>query len=413
MKSIYFKVIMLALSLFPAASCVLAENWPCWRGPRGDGTSLETKVPVKWSAAENIAWKTAIPGSGYSSPIIWGDRIFLTSAVEEKMDRVLISLDRKTGRILWQQTVLQSPLEDKHKENGYASSTPATDGEKVYVAFLEGSNVVVAAHDFTGKQVWIARPGWFVSQWGFAHIPVLFEDKVILGCDSQGENFIVALSRVDGRVLWKVQRSNPSMSYSAPLIRELAGRVQAIFPGDNAITSYDPRDGRQLWVVDGPSKNCVVTPVYNSEAGLVIISSSYPNRILMGIKPDGEGNVTKSKVVWDTQQGAPYVPCPISVGEYFMTSSYAHQQSLYCYEAATGKVLWRHENAGLSHASPVTADGLVYFLNDAGVMNVVRPGAKLKLVARNELGENTYASPAISGGQIFLRGFKNLYCIGK
>lgn len=408
-ETLLLQAVIAILTALPVRS----ENWPCWRGPRGDGTSHEENIPTKWSSTENIAWKTPIPGSGYSSPIIWGDRIFLTTAIIETQERVLISLNRKAGRVLWQQTVLKAPLEDKHSENGYASSTPATDGEKVYVSFLEGSNVVVAAHDFSGKQIWITRPGGFSSQWGFAHTPVLFDDKVILDCDSKGENFIIALSRVDGRTLWKVQRDNPSQSYSVPFIREMAGRMQMIVAGNNAVTSYDPRDGRQLWVVDGPSRNFVASPVYNTEAGLVLISSSYPARVLMGIGPDGEGNVTKTKVVWSTREGTPYVPSLITAGRYFMTSSFEHRKSLYCFEAASGKVVWRQENLGLHHASPVMANGLMYFLNDDGVMHIVKAGSKFKLVARNELGENTYASPAISQGQIFLRGFKNLYCISQ
>lgn len=395
--------------------CVLAapsraENWPGFRGPRGDGTSLETGIPTKWSGSDNVVWKTPIPGGGHSSPIVWEDRMFLTTALAETKDRVLLSLDRKTGRILWQKAVLQAPQEAMNKENSLASSTPATDGEKVYVTFLDGETVVAAAYDFTGRERWLVRPGGFKSQWGFAHSPVLFEDKVIVVCASKGENFIVALGRADGKTLWKVALKNPSQSYSPPLIREMAGRVQMVVPGNSGVAGYDPKDGRELWTVDGPSTDFVAAPAYSVKAGLVLCSSSWPSRILVAIKPDGEGNVTQSKVVWKTPEGAPYVPSPIAVGDYFMTA--ASSKSLYCYEAATGKILWKKENAGLHHASPVTAGGLVYFLNDDGVANVVKAGPQFELVSRNELGEPTYASPAISQGQIFLRSFKNLYCIG-
>jgi hypothetical protein len=386
------------------------ENWPAWRGPRGDGTSLDRNVPTQWSATNNVIWKTAAPGEGHSSPIVWGDRIFLTTAIKDTQERCLLGFDRKTGKLLWRQTVLRAPLEAKNAENSYASSTPATDGGKVYVTFLDGKEVVAAAVNFSGKQIWLARPGQFYSQHGFGHTPLLFEDKVIIDCDSKGENFIVALAREDGRTLWKVRRENATQSYSVPLIREMAGRVQMIVSGNKAVTSLDPRSGHVLWVSEGPSEDCVITPVYNERAGLVLSCSSWPKRVLQAIKPDGDGNVTQTKVVWSSTQGTPYVPSPISAGDWFFTVGLDTKEA-FCFEAATGKILWR-EKMGSHHASPVSANGLVYFVNDDGVANVVKAGPKFERVARNELGERVYASPAISGGQIFLRGFENLYCIG-
>jgi outer membrane protein assembly factor BamB len=191
----------------------------------------------------------------------------------------------------------------------------------------------------------------------------------------------------------------------------MAGRTQLIAPGNNAVTSYDPQTGTLVWKVDGPSSDSVVTPVFNEKAGLVLSCSSWPDRVLVAINPDGQGNVTSNKVVWKTKSGAPYVPSPVAVGDWFFTSSYA-DKAAYCFDARTGTNLWK-EPVGLHHASPVTANGLVFFLNDDGVTHVVKAGPRYELVARNELGEKTYASPALSGGQIFLRGFAHLYCIGK
>ena len=196
------------------------ENWPGWRGPRGDGTSLEQPVPLRWSANENLAWKTPLPGEGHSSPIVWGERIFLTTALKETQERVLLCFEASSGKLLWQETVLRAPLEDKNAENSYASATPATDGQRVYVTFLDGKDVVVAAHDFNGRQLWRVRPGQFQAVWGFSHNPMLFEDRVIVNCDSKGENFLVAVSCADGRTLWKTPRQNGTHSYSAPLIRK-------------------------------------------------------------------------------------------------------------------------------------------------------------------------------------------------
>jgi hypothetical protein len=398
---------LLTLAAHPAHG----ENWPCWRGPRGDGTSLEKEPPTRWSSTENVVWKTSIPGEGHSSPIIWDNRIFLTSALKETQDRILLSLDRKTGAVLWQQAVVRAPMEAKNKENSYASATPATDGEKVYVTFLDGVEVVIAAYDFSGKQRWLVRPGGFKSQWGFSHTPVLYDDKVIAACYSKGENFIVAVSRGDGHTIWKTACENPTLSYSPPLLGKMSGRLQMIASGNKAVTSYDPQTGKVLWLVDGPSDDFVVTPVYHQKADLVLACSSWPGRMLVAIKPDGLGNVTSNKVVWKTGEGAPYVPSPIAVGDWFFTSGFAGKAA-HCYEAATGKMIWK-EPMGLHHASPVSAAGLVYFLNDEGVTHVVRAGPHFDLVARNTLGESTYASPALNGNQIFLRGFTNLYCIGK
>jgi hypothetical protein len=394
-----------------AASVAGAENWPGWRGPRGDGTSLERDAPTRWSGTENIFWKTAVPGEGHSSPIIWDDHIFLTTALKEAQARVLLSFDRRSGAQLWQQTVIRAPLEAKNNENSFASATPVSDGERVYVTFLDRNEVLVAAYAFGGEQLWLVRPGRFKSQWGFSHTPRLFEDKVIVVCYSKGENFVVALSRADGRTIWKTPCENPTQSYSPPLIREMGGRVQMVVPGNKAVTSYDPRTGKMLWAVDGLADDSVITPVYHEKADLVLSCTSWPTKVLLAIKPDGQGNVTSNKVVWKTPEGAPYVPSPIAVGDWFLTSSFGGKAA-HCYEAATGRILWK-EPMGLHHASPVTANGLVYFLNDDGVTHVVRAGPKFELVARNELGEKTYASPALSGGQVFLRSFKNLYCIGK
>ena len=405
------RFILLALTFLFSVLSASGENWPMWRGPRGDGTSQELALPTLWSSTNNVVWATPVPGEGHSSPIVWGDHIFLTSALKETEDRCLLCFDRRTGTLEWNQVVLHSPLESRNSENSYASSTPATDGQCVFATFLDQKEVLVAAYDFSGRQVWSARPGHFYSQHGFSHTPLVFEDKVIIDCDSKRENFIVALARRDGRVLWKVPRQNPTQSYSAPLICEMAGRMQMVVPGNKAVTSLDPRSGQILWLTDGPSEDCVITPVYNEKTGLVLSCSSWPKRVLQAIKPDGSGNVTDTKVVWSSTEGSPYVPSPISVGNWFFTTDFAAREAC-CFEAATGKILWR-EKMGLHHASPITANGLVYFLNDDGVAHVIKAGPTFELLARNELGEKTYASPAACNGQIFLRSFKHLYCIGQ
>lgn len=387
-----------------------AEAWPVWRGPRGDGTSIEQDVPTNWDPT-NAVWRTELPGMGHASPIVWGDRVFTVTARPAALERVLLCLDRANGRLLWEQTVAQGPLEKLHRENSHASGTPATDGERVFVTFRVGDDIVVAAHDFaTGKQRWLVRPGTHAGEWGFSNEPVLFRDKVIVDGDSKGDSFVVALSRADGRTLWRVRRTRQGISYSAPFIREMAGRVQMIQCGDRCVTSFDPNTGTPLWTVDGPSEEFVATPVYSEKAGLVFISSSWPKQVLLAIRTDGQGDVTATHAAWRDTKGAPYVPSMIVAGDYLLSVNNAG--TAFCYEAASGSVLWQ-EKLGRTHASPVLVSGLAYFINDNGEVNVIKPGAAFERVAQFRLGESCYASPAISDGQVFLRGFKHLLCIGR
>ena len=403
----------LLLTAFAAGSLFLsaqAEDWPGWRGPRGDGVSLERNVPTVWDVAA-ATWKTPVPGSGHASAIVWGDRIVTVTAVPEELARVLVCFDRGTGRLLWQQTVVQGPLEKLNRENSYASGTPVTDGQCVFVNFRVGDDLVVASHSLAdGKPLWLVRPGTHVGEWGFSNEPVLYKDKVIVDGDSKGDSFLIALNRDDGRTAWRVDRTHRGISYSAPLIREMAGRLQLVQCGDRSVTSFDPDTGQPLWTVDGPSEEFVATPCYDEKTGLVFISSSWPQRHLLAIRPDGRGNVTETHVAWRDKRGAPYIPSFLVVGD--LLFSISDTGVAYCYEAATGKVYWQ-ERLGRHHASPVLVGGLVFFINDQGEINVIKPGPQFDRVAKYELGEPCYASPAISNGQVFLRGFQHLFCLGK
>lgn len=398
--------IVVALLLLPALA--RGENWPGWRGPRGDGTSLESDVPTEWSATDNILWKTPLPGSGHASPIVWENRLFVVASLEESEERVLVCLDRATGSTLWQRTVLRSPLEGKHPLNSYASSTPATDGERVYVSFLDREEMFVAAYDFDGRELWTARPGRFSSRHGYCSCPVLFEDKLIVNGDHDGEAYIVALNRDAGDVVWKVNRPNNTRSYATPIIREIDGRTQMILSGNKCVASYDPRDGSQHWLLDGPTEQFVASMVYNGE--LLFMSCGYPEHHLLAIRPDGHGNVTDTHVAWRTTQGASYVPSPIAAGDYFLVVSDDGIAS--CFAADGGERMWQERLGTHFSASLVSAGGLVYFLDDDGRTTVVRPGEELDVVAENELGEACYASPAIGDGAIYIRGEKHLYSIG-
>jgi outer membrane protein assembly factor BamB len=384
-----------------------AENWPQWRGPRLDGTSLETNLPLAWNPTSNLLWKSALPGAGHASPIVWEDRVLTVAA--EREERLLLCLQAGTGAFLWQQTVLESPLEKKHTLNSHASSTPATDGQRVFVTFLDRREVVVAAYDLSGRQLWRTRPGEFASVHGFCSSPVLFQDLVVVNCDHDGEGYIVALERATGVERWRIQRPNQTRSYCAPLIRPMAGRTQMVLAGSKCVTSYDPNDGRLLWIIDGPTEQFVASPVFSDRTGLLFITGGFPDHHILAIQPDGTGNVTGSKIVWRTTKGVAYVPSPLCLGDYFLVvsdSGIAH-----CFEAASGKILWA-ERMGEHHTSLVAAQGCVYFLNDQGTTRVVRPGPAYECVARSEIGEKTFASPALSGGRVYVRGDKHLFCLG-
>ena len=374
-----------------------------------DGTSLDQGFPESMTE-KTLAWRTELPGQGHASPIVWGDRIFTVAALAESEQRVLLCVNRADGKLLWEKAVLKSPLEGKHRLNSHASSTPATDGERVFTAFLNGKDVVVSAHDFSGNQLWQVRPGVFASKHGFCSSPILFEDKVIVNCDHDGPGYIVALSRKDGRQLWRVERPNQTRSYCVPLIRQIGDRTQMVLSGTKCVTGYDPHDGRLLWMIDGPTEQFVASIVHDEKSNLLLMSGGFPEHHILAIKPDGKGDVTNTHSKWRTNKGVSYVPSPLCESGWFLIvsdSGIAH-----CFDAATGDIAWE-ERMKEHHASLVSAEGKDFFNNDFGTLRVVKPGAKYDLLAESELQEKIFASPAMSEGQIFIRGEKSLICLGK
>ncbi len=400
-------------------SAAPAENWPMWRGPRGDGTSLDKGFPTKWDAASgaNIAWTCEIPGKGHSSPIVWNDRVFLTTCLEDPdpkkpQDRVLICIDRKSGKIAWRKTVLTAPKEPVHKLNSFASSTPATDGTHVFVTFHQNPNVVVAAYDFQGNEVWRKVPGEFQSQHGFCSPPVIYKSLVIVNCDQDAFGkkkpaYVVALDRATGDEKWRIDRPERIRSYCPPLIAEAAGRTQMVMTGAWAVDSYDPDTGKPIWHIHGPTEQFVASMIYHK--GLFFLTAGFPTYHVMAIKPDGAGDVTKTHEVWHEEKGAGYVPSPVAAGDNIFL---VHDNGLAsARDARTGKLHW-FERLGKHHsASPVAAEGKVFYADDDGATFVVTASEKFDVVEKNKINETVYASPAFSDGQIFLRGEKRLFCI--
>lgn len=388
-----------------------AENWPGWRGPRGDGTAEQCGgLPTSFQVEKDAVWKVALPGLGHASPVIWGDKLFTVSADAATQERLLLCLDRKTGALLWKKAVLKAPFEFLHRLNSHASSTPATDGERVYVSFLDETSMFVAAYDFEGNQLWAARPGVFSSKHGFCSSPVLWNGKVVVNGDHDGDAYLVALDAANGATVWKTDRPNKTRSYCVPIIRTIDGRHEMILSGSKCVASYDPDTGKQHWIIDGPTEQYVASMVFNGS--LLFLTCGFPEHHMMAIRPGGSGNVTKSHIAWRTQKAASYVPSPVSVGPYFVVTSDGGIAS--CFVAETGERLWLEripEGRGHS-ASLLTANGLVYFISDDGLMSVVKPGPTLDIVAQSPLGEKVSASPAVYGGQLFLRGENHLYCFG-
>ena len=404
------KFLILACVVFVAngfISHAYAEDWPAWRGALGDGTVSDPKAPVAWKLPENLVWKTPITGKGHASPIIIGDRIYVVAVIEETEIRELLCLDRKSGKELWRKVVLKSPLERVHRLNSRASSTPTSDGERIYLSFLDKKQMFVAAYDLDGKKLWETRPGVFSSVHGYCSSPVLWNDKVIINGDHDGPGYLVALDKKTGKTIWKTDRPNNTRSYCTPLLRTIEGRNQLILSGSLCVASYDPDTGKQHWISNGPTQQYVASLVYNGD--LLFMTCGFPKRFMQAIRPDGSGNVTKTHVVWETTKGCSYVPSPVAIGPYFIVV--ADNGVASCLVAKTGERLWMERLKGGHSASLLKANGLVYFLSDQGIMTVVKPGPKFEIVAENIVGEKTFATPAFSNGRLYVRGVNHLFCI--
>ncbi|MCH2401092.1 MAG: PQQ-binding-like beta-propeller repeat protein [Pirellulales bacterium] len=423
------------LTFMTCCASLQAENWPGWRGPRGDGTSLETSIPQEWDgpSGKNIAWKVPLAGIGHASPIVWENRIFVVSCVKGSQMRTLTCFERTTGKRLWHQEVIKSNLERLHALNSYASSTPATDGELVYVAFLQSDGgttpalnvgaarpatlgrVVVAAYDFEGRRQWLQQVGEFASVHGFCSCPVLYNDMVILNGDHDGDGYVVALDRKTGETRWKVARKHHTRSYVTPLIRTVAGRQEMVLSGSRSVISLNPDDGSTIWEIDGPTEQFVASMVYDGK--LFFMAAGFPTYHVMGIRPGGQGNVTQTHVAWHARNAACYVPSPVVLENRLFVAD--DRGTANCYDATTGKRLWKSRLGKHYSASLISGGGKVYFLSDDGITKIVAPAKKLEVLAENRLfaegqtGEFCSASPALSGGQLFVRTNKHLFCIGK
>jgi outer membrane protein assembly factor BamB len=405
------------MRLLAVCCCLLtlpasAEDWPRWRGPDGNAVSCDGGLPAEWGADKNIAWRTELPGEGVSSPIVCGERIFLTAAFDNGMRRAVICLDRDTGRIVWTRETADDDPEVSSALTGHAASTPATDGRHVVAAL---GNAGVVCYSNAGERLWHRDFGEFESELGLASSPVIAADRVFLVCDHDGDrfrtfdSFLIALALDSGETIWKTDRPGLYRSWSTPILIPAPGvRGELIVNAQDHLRAYDPASGAELWRVGGMTGWVTPSPVF---ADGLIFACSGRDGPTMAVRPGGRGDVTDSHVVWSGQRGAPYVCSPVAYGGRLYVLN--EQGILSCYDAASGNQHYRERLEGKFVASPVAGDGKLYFTNDRGTTYVVCAGSKFELLAQNSLDEDCLASPAISDGSIFLRTAKALYRVGK
>jgi hypothetical protein len=322
---------------------------------------------------------------------------------------VLLCLDRRTGKTLWERVVATSPLEQKHDLNSYASATPVTDGRHVWVAFFEQPKIELACFDFDGKEVWRVSPGTFSSIHGFCSSPVLYKDTVILNGDQDADAYLVAFEKATGKERWRTDRPNKTRSYCTPLFFEHHGKPLMALSGSKSVCAYEPDTGKPVWWMAGPTEQFVASLVYTDD--ILFVTGGFPDFHVLGVDPGGTGDVLKTHILWRDIKGASYVPSPIAHGHHFFIVS--DNGIATCFEAKTGKKNWKQRLGRRHSASAVEAGGNIYFLDDDGVTWVVKGSDEYELVSENTLGEAAYASPAVSRGQIFIRTIGHLWCIGK
>jgi outer membrane protein assembly factor BamB len=413
-------------------------NWPQWRGPQANGVAPHGNPPIEWSETKNVQWKVALPGRGTSTPVVWENQIFILTAIPTgkkvavKPDTVppgpnahmidppgeaqrftVMALDRATGKVVWQQAAREKvPHEGFHRDHGYASGSPVTDGKHLVAYF--GSNGLFC-YDLAGRLLWQKELGRQRTRYGYGEgtSPALHGNTVVILWDHEDEDFIVALDVRDGKELWRQKRDEPT-GWSTPLVVEHEGRRQVVVNGTNKIRSYDLSTGELIWQCAGTTLNAIPSPVAGS--GLVFVTSGFRGNALYAIRPGSRGDITGTpSVVWFRKKHTPYVPSPLLYGNLLFVPSW-NNAVLSIFEAATGEArieAQRIEGIQGVYASPVGASNRVYLVGRDGNAAVLRKAEKLEVLARNRLDDGFEASPAVAGKQLFLRGRQFLYCLSE
>jgi outer membrane protein assembly factor BamB len=413
---------------FSVSAIEADQQWPQWRGPLGDGNAPHAQPPIEWSETQHVKWKAPVPGSGSSTPVVWGDRIFLLTAIPAGENTAasatsdaptgaqkftVLCLNRTNGAILWQKVVREEvPHEAHHKDHGYASATPVTDGTHVYAYF--GSRGLYCL-DFDGNVKWERDFGDMKTRnsFGEGSSPALSGDAVIVSWDHEGEDFIAALDKKTGQDLWRKQRDEAT-NWTTPYVLEHEGVAQVVVNGTGRVRSYSVKDGSVLWEAGGQTTNAIPTPV--SAHGMLFAMSGFRGSALHAIRLGAKGDLTGSEAIaWSFNKGTPYVPSPLICGDelYFLGGNNA---LLSIFDARTGT---RHVEAerltGIMgvYASPVAAAGRIYLAGRDGGTLVLKAGKSVQVLATNRLEDRFDASPALVGKELFLRGQQHLYCISE
>ncbi len=421
-KSSVWLIVTLASTVCSSAvfsSAALAEDWPQFRGPGGQGRSTEVGLPLKWTDTENVAWKTEVPGESWSSPIVWGDRVFVTTATDEGKSCRVLALDRKQGSLVWNVEVLRQEPIYRQDRNTNATPTPATDGERICVCFGDGS---LAALDFNGRVLWSNRDYPFYSQHGLASSLLLYQDLVIQARDGSSaedkelgwqrpwdQAYILALDVRTGRERWKARRGLSRISHGMPTVWEHDGRVEVVSEAGDVVQGFDVLTGERIWSQEVIGEGKVPSTVIGE--GLVFTSGGWGGReSIKAFRLGGQGDLGVSGLVWEQKKGLPKVPSMVYVEPHLFAVT--DNGIATCMVAATGKILWQERLGGNYSASPVAAEGRVYFTSDEGLTTVVAASPEFQRLAENRLNEKVQASAAFSQGQIFLRTEKHLFAIG-
>jgi outer membrane protein assembly factor BamB len=414
---------------FTATYPALAENWPQFRGPTGQGISAETGLPLHWGPESNVVWKTAIPGQAWSSPIVWDDHVFVTSAAEAGTQCRVLCLDRDTGKLLWDKHVFDQVPVRKEGKNSYATPTPAADGQRVYGVFGDGS---IAALAFDGALVWTNREVPFYSRHGLGASPLLHGGLLIMPYDGSNrvkeagqypnntseerlgwqlpwdKAMVVALDIKTGRRIWTGRRGPSRIAHASPVVLQENGSAQLLSIAGDAVQGFDLKTGARLWSVYCQGEGLVPSPVGGD--GLIFAASGFEKTTLRAIRTGGQGDVTASHIAWEQKKGVPTQPSLLYVKPYLYAMTDGGIAT--CYQVGSGEIVWQERVGGNFCASPVYADGRIYFLNEAGETSVIETGATFKIIARNSLPEKCQASMAVSQGRLFVRTEKHLFCIG-
>ncbi len=405
----YLTLLVLTSLVFTQSHVTAADNWPRWRGAEGQGHSGETNLPTAWDDS-NVVWRSKLPGSGQSSPVIWGNKIFLTGSLQNGGERLVFCIDRQTGKILWQQTAWTGEPEPSHKMNNWASSTCATDGKHVIAFFGKGG---IHCYDVEGKHVWSRDLGPFKGPWGTAASPILVGNKVIQNCDADDTSYLLALDKATGKELWRTPRK-VVRGWSTPILIKTDKREELVMNGHYGTAAYDPETGKELWFNEGSTGRGSPTVV---TAGDLIIAVNGRPGSMYAVRPGGSGTVNASHEVWRVERkGGRDLPSPIVVDDFLFVVNLDPGIGT-MYRASTGEELWKARMGGRFSSSPIAAGGLIYFVSEDGEAIVIKPDVKPVIVSRNAVNcsdeEIFRASLVPHDSQLLLRSDTVLYCIGK